>query len=69
MASGSVIGHQGYAGASVLNRINMSDAKDPIDAKYYTYLVNSNRSKYELLALFEDPSTKITYSPVTQSYA
>ena len=36
----------------------MSEAKDPLDKKYYTYSTNLRYTKYELLALFEDPNTK-----------
>jgi len=35
----------------------MSDAKDPLDTStYYTYLVNTNQSKFQLLSFLEDGS-------------
>lgn len=56
-ASGTPIGSQGYAGASVLSLLKMSDVKDPLDRTTpYTYLVNSIRTKYQLLSFLEDGS-------------
>jgi len=38
----------------------MSDARDPLDKKYYTYVTNATYSKYQVLGLMEDSST-LTY--------
>lgn len=56
-ASGTIIGYQWYAGANILSSIKMSDAKDPLDKKYYTYVTNASYSKYQILELMEDGST------------
>lgn len=56
-ASGISIGSQWYAGSNTLGAIKMNDAKDPLDKKYYTYLTNSDNTKYQILALFEDSNT------------
>jgi hypothetical protein len=39
----------------------MSDTKDPLDKKYYTYITNTNNTKYQLLALMEDSTTITAY--------
>lgn len=57
--SGTVIGYQGYAGPNTLSAIKMSNAQDPLDKKYYTYLTNATYTKYQILALLEDGSTKV----------
>src|ERR1035437_3402220 len=40
----------------------MSDAKDPLDKKYYTYSTSADYKKYQLLALMEDSSTNVAMS-------
>lgn len=45
----------------------MGEAKDPLDKKYYTYLVTSDATRYQLLALLEDSTT--TTSFVSSTYA
>lgn len=57
----SVIGYQWVAGATTLSFIKMSDARDPTDKKYYTYVTNGNYTKYQLLTLMEDSSTVTAY--------
>jgi uncharacterized protein (TIGR02145 family)/prepilin-type N-terminal cleavage/methylation domain-containing protein len=50
---------QWYAWESVLAKINVSEVKDPLDNKYYTYSTNTNNTKYQLMALLEnDPSAQ-----------
>jgi general secretion pathway protein G len=55
-ASGTPIWQQWYAGLSVLNMIKISNWwKDPLDTTtYYTYSVNSNSSKFQILGFLED---------------
>ena len=43
----------------------MGNAQDPLDKKYYTYLVNSDYTKYQLLALLEDSTTLTSFIPET----
>lgn len=50
----------------------MSDAKDPLDKKYYTYITNANYTKYQVLGLMEDSSTLVSMSNalgINQVYA
>lgn len=62
--SGVLIGTQWYVGANVLSIIRMSDTKDPLDGTYYTYTINADNTKYQILSLMEDSSTKLTNVPV-----
>lgn len=43
----------------------MGEAKDPLDKKYYTYLVTSDATRYQLLALLEDSTTTTSFVPNT----
>lgn len=45
---------QWYAWESVFAKINVSEVKDPLDNKYYTYSTNTNNTKYQLMALLEN---------------
>lgn len=59
--SGVNIGSQGAIGTNILSMIRMNgEGKDPLDKKSYTYITNTNSTKYQLLALFEDSSTSLT---------
>jgi prepilin-type N-terminal cleavage/methylation domain-containing protein len=65
-ASWITIWKQWYAGNSVLNMIKISNwGKDPLDTGvYYTYSVNSNTSKFQILGFLEDwSSTALSLSP------
>lgn len=54
-ASGTTIGYQGYAGTNVLRTLSLGGKfQDPVDGKYYTYLTNATRTKYQILNLLED---------------
>ncbi|MBP8016416.1 prepilin-type N-terminal cleavage/methylation domain-containing protein [Candidatus Gracilibacteria bacterium] len=55
----NIIGYQGYASGTVLSLIKLSDGggKDPLDNTYYTYLTNSNKTKYQLLNFLENQSS------------
>lgn len=46
--------YQWYAGTGTLNTTRVSEAKDPVDDKYYTYSVDSQRKKYQLMTLLEN---------------
>lgn len=52
-ASGYVTSHQGHAGGGVLSKAGMGNAKDPLDGIPYTYAVNADMTKYQLLGFFE----------------
>jgi hypothetical protein len=56
-ASGSPIGYQGYVGSNVLSIIKTSEARDPLDKKYYTYVTNAGYTKYQVLGLTENSNT------------
>jgi hypothetical protein len=65
-ASWATIWYQWYAGSSVLNIIKISNWwKDPLDTStYYTYSVNSNSSKFQILWFLEDwSSSALSLSP------
>ncbi|MDD2916724.1 MAG: type II secretion system protein [Candidatus Gracilibacteria bacterium] len=70
-SGGTLIGYQGVVGANTLSIIKMSNAQDPLDKKYYTYITNASSSSYQLLALFEDASTATTLANplITPVYA
>lgn len=59
---------QWTAGHSVLSTLKVADAKDPLDEKYYTYSTNSNRTKYQMMAMLENNPLS-TFTPLTESYA
>lgn len=52
-ASGYVVSYQGRAGAGVLSKAGMGVAKDPLDGIPYTYAVNADMTKYQLLGFLE----------------
>jgi len=67
--SGIPIWYQGYADKTILSNISMSDAKDPIDWVYYTYSIDINQNKYQILWYLENVDS-ITYnSIIDQAYA
>jgi len=54
---------QWYAGKSVLDRLRVQDAKDPIENQFYTYAVNTNKTKYQITAFLEaNPTANINNS-------
>ncbi|EKE27452.1 MAG: hypothetical protein ACD_3C00205G0005 [uncultured bacterium (gcode 4)] len=55
-ASWTQISYQWNAGQNTLNMIKMSGWKDPLDWSYYTYSVNSERTKFEILQFLENPN-------------
>lgn len=52
-ASGYVTSHQGYAGGGVLSKVGMGNVKDPLDGTPFTYSVNADLTKYQLLGFLE----------------
>jgi hypothetical protein len=50
----------------VLEAIKASDTKDPVDNEYYTYLINANKSSFQLMTYLENT---VAYSKINQSYA
>ncbi len=57
---------QWYAWTWTLNTIRVSDnAKDPLDSEYYTYTVNSNKTKFQLMALLENETLVKNIVPKT----
>jgi len=58
----TTIWYQWYADKTVLGMISMSDAKDPLDGIYYTYVINANQNKYQVLWFLESWDS-ITYNP------
>ncbi|MDD5769681.1 MAG: fibrinogen-like YCDxxxxGGGW domain-containing protein [Candidatus Gracilibacteria bacterium] len=65
LASGSIIATQGYFGDNATRIINMNQIPlDPLDKTRYTYLTNSDNTKYELLTLLE--GNPLSYNPIIQ---
>ncbi len=62
MASGAHIGYQWYMSSQIFSNINFSanSGTDPLDGKNYTYTVNQNATKFEILGLLEN-SESIAY--------
>jgi prepilin-type N-terminal cleavage/methylation domain-containing protein len=58
--SWTAISYEWQAGATVLSSIKSSDAKDPSDNNYYTYLINANKSSFQLMWYLEN---SVAYSP------
>jgi prepilin-type N-terminal cleavage/methylation domain-containing protein len=58
--SWTAISYEWQAGATVLSSIKSSDAKDPLDNNYYTYLINANKSSFQLMWYLEN---SVAYSP------
>lgn len=44
---------QWYAGKSVLDTLKAKSAKDPLDNQFYTYSINSNKTKFQVMWLLE----------------
>lgn len=66
LASGSIIGYQGFAKDQVAGLANLSagGTKDPSDASIYTtYSVSANQSKMEVMAFLENGSTVTAFLP------
>lgn len=59
-----LISTQWYAWTSVLQKLRASDIKDPSDKSYYTYIVNSDKTKYQLLWMLEKDTNLVAYSPL-----
>lgn len=56
-ASGSPVGYQGTVGEMVTRILKINGVlSDPYDKKPYTYIINNNNTRYQLLTLFEDGS-------------
>jgi len=54
-ASGTLIWYQWEMWKDILNRIWVNNGwKDPKDDKYYTYSINNNQTKYQILWFLED---------------
>lgn len=66
-ASGYQVGFQGYAGPQVLYKVGMGKVRDPLDGMQYTYSVNANASKYQILGFLEGYA--IADSGVPTAYA
>jgi prepilin-type N-terminal cleavage/methylation domain-containing protein len=63
---------QGYLGADILAKIGVDrGGEDPRSGLYYTYLVNSNKDKAQLLGFFEGAGfeNKLAFGVVPQAYA
>ena len=56
MSNGNPVRYQGYAGKTVLGNIKFASnaGVDLLDGTYYTYTVNANQTKMELLGYAED---------------
>ncbi|MBP8016537.1 type II secretion system protein GspG, partial [Candidatus Gracilibacteria bacterium] len=64
-ANNTPIGYQGYASGTVLFLIQLSDGgKDPLDNTYYTYLTNSNKTKYQLLNFLENKNNQLSHEKI-----
>ncbi len=55
--SGSELLTQWYAGQSVLNTLRVQEAQDPIDETFYTYSINANNTKFQLVGFLENTQT------------
>ncbi len=55
--SGSELLTQWYAGESVLNTLRVQEAQDPIDETFYTYSINANNTKFQLVWFLENTQT------------
>lgn len=61
-----VLGYQGYAGESVLEKIKMKEGgKDPKDGLYYSYYLDNNRQDFQLLAFLEEEQTVSSFISTT----
>lgn len=70
MSSGTVIGTQGYAGTNVQRMAKFSGkGKDPLGDQYYTYLVNTAGTKYQLLGLLEGSNIALANPLFPTAYA
>ena len=52
--SGSEIVTQWYAWESVLNILRVKEARDPTDKTFYTYGINANNTKFQLVGFLEN---------------
>lgn len=52
-ASGYVTSYQGFAGGGVLSKVGMGNVNDPLDGTPFTYAVNADFTKYQLLGFLE----------------
>ena len=55
--SGSELVTQWYAGESVLNILRVKEAQDPTDKTFYTYAINANNTKFQLVGFLENTQT------------
>lgn len=60
--SGSQLITQWYAWESVLTQINTYDAKDPVDEQYYTYSVNQDNTKFQVVWFLENEESNFNAS-------
>ncbi len=66
----TILTYQWYAGTGILNEIRVSDtAKDPLEDNYYTYTINWNKTKFQLLSMLENWETAYSNNLITQTYA
>jgi len=55
LASGSILGHQWYAGESILELIDYSRSwLDPKDKTYFSYSITANQEYHQLMAFLEE---------------
>jgi hypothetical protein len=67
-SSGNVIWYQWKSWSNVLGMIKMNANwwKDPLEKSYYTYSVNYNSSKFQILGFLEDwGNTALSYIPIS----
>ena len=67
LASGSIIGYQGFAKDQVAGLANLSagGTKDPSDASMYTtYAVSYNQTKMQVMSFLENGSTVTSFVPL-----
>ncbi len=55
--SGTTLVTQWYAGESVLNTLWLQEAQDPVDETFYTYSINANNTKFQLVWFLENTQT------------
>lgn len=64
-----LISIQWYAWTSVLQKLRASDIKDSLDNIYYTYIVNSDKTNYQLLSMLEDDNNLVSNNFINHTYA
>ncbi len=71
ISSWTILWYQWYAWTSVLSKLRAWDVfQDPTDKQYYTYSINSTKTKYQLLTMLENnPSLALNNNLVNQTYA